>query len=86
MTGGATSWSVKLAPEHNCGHVLKRMRKPSFEQFEQFLTVFERESALAGKEQYVIPYLMSGFPGCTDADMRALGQWLNQRGWRPQRI
>ena len=37
-----------------------------------------------GREQYVIPYLMSGFPGCTDEDMRALAQWLARRHWSPQ--
>jgi uncharacterized radical SAM protein YgiQ len=77
---------LKLAPEHRCEAVLRRMRKPPFEQFERFLTLFERESRAAGKEQYVIPYLMSAFPGCTDDDMRELARWLKARGWRPQQV
>ena len=58
----------------------------NFEAFESFLTVFERESARAHKEQYVVPYLMSGFPGCTDDDMRDLASWLRARGWRPRQV
>ncbi|MFW6108793.1 MAG: YgiQ family radical SAM protein [bacterium] len=77
---------LKLAPEHRCEPVLRLMRKPSFEAFERFLTVFERESAAAGKEQYVIPYLMSAFPGCTEHHMIELARWLKARGWRPQQV
>ncbi|MFC1805569.1 YgiQ family radical SAM protein [Planctomycetota bacterium] len=77
---------LKLAPEHRCDAVLGLMRKPPFEQFERFLTLFERESAEAGKEQFVIPYLMSAFPGCTEDDMRELAAWLKTRGWRPQQV
>jgi radical SAM superfamily enzyme YgiQ (UPF0313 family) len=77
---------AKVAPENMADHVLKLMRKPGFHTFERFLDVFERESAKAGKRQYVIPYLMSAFPGCTDDDMRALGDWLRQRGWKPEQV
>ena len=77
---------LKLAPEHSCAHVLQLMRKPAFDSFLQFLTLFERESRLIGKKQYVIPYLMSAFPGCTDDDMRELAHWLKAQGWRPQQV
>ncbi|ADU62054.1 MAG: YgiQ family radical SAM protein [Pseudodesulfovibrio sp.] len=77
---------AKVAPENMAEHVLKLMRKPTFDTFERFLDVFERESKIAGKRQYVIPYLMSAFPGCTDDDMRALGQWLRDRGWKPEQV
>jgi len=80
FTGG----QLKLAPEHASDTVLALMRKPAFKTFERFLTLFEKESRAAGKEQYVIPYLMSAFPGCTDADMRALAGWLKARGWKPR--
>jgi uncharacterized radical SAM protein YgiQ len=80
FTGG----QLKLAPEHSSDAVLALMRKPAFKVFESFLTLFEKESRAAGKEQYVVPYLMSAFPGCTDADMRALAGWLKARGWKPR--
>jgi uncharacterized radical SAM protein YgiQ len=77
---------LKIAPEHRCDHVLRLMRKPRFETFERFLNAFERESHQAHKEQYVIPYLISAFPGCTDEDMQALAEWLRERGWKPQQV
>jgi len=86
LIGEFTGGQLKLAPEHCVGAVLRLMRKPAFAAFEQFLTVFERVSRDAGKEQYVIPYFLSAFPGCTDADMRALAHWLRERGWRPQQV
>lgn len=86
LIGEFTGGQLKLAPEHCCNPVLRLMRKPAFEVFERFLTVFERESRRAGKEQYIIPYLISAFPGCTDDDMRALADWLKRRGWKPQQV
>ncbi len=77
---------LKIAPEHVCDTVLRLMRKPGIRVFEEFLSVFSRESERAGKEQYVIPYLMSAFPGTTDEDMRALGRWLAARGWKPRQV
>lgn len=77
---------LKIAPEHCADRVLELMRKPPFESFERFLALFEQASSRAGKEQYVIPYLISAFPGCTDDDMRALARWLRERGWRPQQV
>lgn len=86
LVGEFTGGQLKLAPEHSCDGVLRLMRKPAFRVFEEFLSVFERESRSAGKEQYVVPYLLSAFPGCTDADMRALSRWLKERGWKPQQV
>jgi uncharacterized radical SAM protein YgiQ len=77
---------LKIAPEHSGDRVLRLMRKAPFDVFEEFLTVFERISREAGKEQYVVPYLMSAFPGCTDDDMRALSRWLKQKGWKPRQV
>lgn len=77
---------LKIAPEHVCDHILALMRKPGNRVFEEFLTVFARESSKAGKEQYVVPYLMSAFPGTTDQDMRTLAAWLAKRGWQPRQV
>jgi uncharacterized radical SAM protein YgiQ len=82
FTGG----QLKVAPEHICSRVLRLMRKAPFSDFLDFMTVFERASESAGKQQYLVPYLMSAFPGCTDDDMRELAQWLKSRGWRPQQV
>ncbi len=77
---------LKVAPEHASDKVLKLMRKPSFHRFEQFMALFSNASCGVGKEQYVIPYLISAFPGCTDDDMRDLARWLRERGWRPRQV
>lgn len=82
FTGG----QLKVAPEHTSDAVLALMRKPARGLFEVFLNNFLEMCKQAGKEQYVIPYLMSGFPGCTDGDMRALSVWLASRGWNPQQV
>ena len=83
-TGEFTGGQLKVAPEHCAPSVLELMRKPSLDVFEAFLESFVRQSRAAGREQYVVPYLMSGFPGCTDEDMRTLSHWLRQRHWNPQ--
>ncbi len=77
---------LKVAPEHLSDKVLRLMRKPSFARFEAFLELFADASHQAGRTQYVIPYLISAFPGCTDGDMRDLARWLQQRGWRPKQV
>lgn len=82
FTGG----QLKVAPEHICDSVLELMRKPSLEVFEEFLDAFTMFSDEAEKEQYVIPYLISAFPGCTDSNMRELANWLQRRGWSPQQV
>ena len=79
FTGG----QLKIAPEHISEAVLRLMRKPGPRTLERFLDLF-RQSSL--KEQYVIPYLMSAYPGCTDTHMRELAAWLKARGWRPQQV
>ena len=80
FTGG----QLKVAPEHCEPGVLARMRKPPTATLDAFLEVFARESRAAGREQYVIPDLLSAYPGCTDDDMRALARWLARRGWNPR--
>lgn len=82
FTGG----QLKVAPEHICDRVLDLMRKPGLGVFERFLAAFADHSTAAGKEQYVVPYLLSAFPGCTDDDMRTLARWLATRGWSPKQV
>ncbi len=77
---------LKLAPEHSESATLRRMRKPEIHVFEKYLHLFEQASQQAGKRQYVIPYLMSAFPGCTDSEMKRLAEWLRARGWQPQQV
>ncbi len=82
FTGG----QLKIAPEHSENDVLDLMRKPPLKVFETFLAAFQKHCQKVGREQYVVPYLMSAYPGCTDAHMRDLAHWLAQRNWKPQQV
>lgn len=77
---------LKVAPEHSQEHVLRLMRKPPLKAFETFMGLFAACSRRAGKEQYIVPYLISAFPGCTESDMSALAGWFKRQGWRPRQV
>ena len=66
------SGRLKVAPEHTCPAVLKLMRKPSFELFNEFKKVFEKINAEEHLRQQIIPYFISSHPGCHEADMAEL--------------
>lgn len=76
----------KVAPEHCVPEVLALMRKPPAEVFERFVAAFYGANRTAGRDQYVVPYLMSAFPGCTEASMQTLVRWLKARRWKPQQV
>lgn len=66
------SGRLKVAPEHTQDKVLSQMRKPSFKLFEQFKRLFDRINRRYGLNQQLIPYFISGHPGCTEPDMAEL--------------
>jgi uncharacterized radical SAM protein YgiQ len=79
------SGHLKVAPEHLHPEVLRRMRKPSG-IFERFQEQFRNESAAAGKEQYLVPYFIAGFPGCTEGQMGAVEDSLRATRWNLQQV
>jgi len=79
------SGHLKVAPEHLDPSVLRRMRKPGG-VFGPFLEAFRRESAAAGKEQYLVPYFISSFPGCTQEQMREVEGFLRATRWNLQQV
>jgi uncharacterized radical SAM protein YgiQ len=79
------SGHLKVAPEHLHPDVLKRMRKPAG-LFEQFQEMFHEESEAAGKEQYLVPYFISSFPGCGDKEMTVVEKFLNKSKWNLQQV
>jgi len=70
------SGHLKIAPEHVSRSVTKCMHKPSQEVLQAFRARFDAVSRAVGKEQYLLPYLMSGHPGCTVSDMVELAEFL----------
>lgn len=77
---------LKVAPEHTVPGVLRLMRKTDFSLFERFCNLFSEKSRITGHRQYIIPYVMSAFPGCRMEDMHALKHWFAQRGWEPRQV
>ena len=62
------------------------MRKDPPEDFFKYREIFEKESAAVGKEQYLIPLLISNFPGTTDDEMRTVEKYLDKENWSPQQV
>ena len=48
-----------MAPEHISENVLKYMGKPANTVYQAFIKRYQRINAKTGKEQFVVPYLMS---------------------------
>ncbi len=77
---------LSVAPEHSSDKVLAKMKKPGIAAFERFREMFQSASAACGKDQYDIPYFISGHPGCDTHDMIELACWLKEQGYRPRQV
>lgn len=79
------SGHMKVAPEHMHPDVLRRMRKPAGD-FPAFMEKFFELSEEADKEQYLVPYFISSFPGCTEKEMGAVETFLKKERWNLQQV
>ena len=86
LTGHHVSGLLKIAPEHLVDRVTDIMRKPGKRAFETFLARFRAESDRLGKRQFIVPYLISGHPGCTLADMLELALILKKMGMKVEQV
>lgn len=78
---------LKVAPEHTDPEVLKRMRKPSIENFEAFDAAFRTASAEVGKpKQYLVPYFIASHPGSDLNSMIDLALFLKKNGYKPDQV
>jgi len=80
------SGQLKVAPEHCSPGVLDLMGKPHIEAYEKFSKDFYAATKKAGKEQYLVPYLMSSHPGSTLRDAVALAVFLKKHRIRPEQV
>jgi radical SAM superfamily enzyme YgiQ (UPF0313 family) len=80
------SGQLKVAPEHCVDTVLDYMGKPHIDVYEKFRQKYEHLNKRYGKEQYLVPYLMSSHPGCTLGDAVRLAEWLNRTGRQPEQV
>lgn len=86
LVGHHVSGLLKVAPEHFAEHVTALMRKPGRKVFDSFLRRFRDECDRIGKQQHIVPYLISGHPGCTLPDMLELALALKTLGFKVEQI
>ncbi len=80
------SGQLKVAPEHICKGVLDTMGKPTREVYEKFRKRFFEITKSVGKEQYLVPYLISSHPGSTLNDAVELALYLKEWGYTPEQV
>ncbi len=80
------SGQLKVAPEHCTPEVLDSMGKPHIESFLKFQKKYYKLCKEDGKEQYLVPYLMSSHPGSTMKDAVELALFLKREHLRPEQV
>ena len=80
------SGQLKVAPEHCTDHVLSCMGKPSVSVYDRFKKRYFELCSAIGKEQYLVPYLMSSHPGSTMHDAVELALYLKRGGYAPEQV
>ncbi|MEA4884627.1 MAG: YgiQ family radical SAM protein [Clostridia bacterium] len=80
------SGQLKVAPEHVSDRVLALMRKPGCDVYEAFTEEYKRLNRVKGKDQYLVPYFISGHPGSTLADAVALADYILSLGYTPEQV
>jgi uncharacterized radical SAM protein YgiQ len=80
------SGQLKVAPEHVVDSVLEKMGKPGRKVYDAFVKKFYEINKELGKEQYLVPYLISSHPG---SDLKAaveLAVYLKKTGYAPEQV
>ncbi len=80
------SGHLKVAPEHITKHVTDIMHKPGKGTFEEFRKRFETENKKLKKKQYILPYFMSGHPGCTIENMIELAEYIRDNNLYTEQV
>lgn len=80
------SGQLKVAPEHCSAAVLDKMGKPHIEAYLRFAKRYFDYTKQIGKEQYLVPYLMSSHPGSTLKDAVELAQFLKRERLHPEQV
>lgn len=80
------SGQLKVAPEHCSAAVLEKMGKPSIATYQKFRKRFFELTKSMGKQQYLVPYLMSSHPGSTLREAVDLALFLKKEGLKPEQV
>lgn len=80
------SGQLKVAPEHISDVVLSKMGKPSNDVYEKFVDKYNKLNKNLGKNQFLVPYLMSSHPGSTLKEAIELAEYLRDLGYMPEQV
>ena len=80
------SGQLKVAPEHISDTVLSCLGKPRVEVYNRFVKAYQNMNRRLGKEQYLVPYLMSSHPGSTLKEAVELAEYLRDLGYMPEQV
>lgn len=80
------SGQLRVAPEHISDRVLRCMGKPKNDVYNAFSEKFYKINKQIGKQQYIVPYLMSSHPGSTLKDAVILAVYLKEHHLNPQQV
>ena len=80
------SGQLRVAPEHVSDAVLSVMGKPGRAVYDEFVSAFEQANRDLGKEQYLVPYLMSSHPGSTLKEAVELAEYCRDLGFNPEQV
>ena len=80
------SGQLKVAPEHICDSVLDCMGKPHIDIYNAFKKKYFDLCKQVGKEQYLVPYLMSSHPGSTINEAIELACYLKAEHYAPEQV
>lgn len=80
------SGQLKVAPEHICDVVLSKMGKPENAVYKAFTQKYQKLNQKLGKNQFLVPYLMSSHPGSTLKEAVALAEYLRDIGSVPEQV
>ena len=80
------SGQLKVAPEHVSDAVLSVMGKPSRATYDEFVRAYRQTNQELGKDQYLVPYLMSSHPGSTLKEAVELAEYCRDLGYMPEQV
>ena len=80
------SGQLKVAPEHVSPKVLSVMGKPGRDVYDAFCAKYAKINQQLGKEQYLVPYLISSHPGSDLAAAIELAEYLRDINHQPEQV
>jgi len=80
------SGQLKVAPEHCSSNVLSHMGKPDIAVYDKFREKYAALNEELGRNQYLVPYLMSSHPGSTMDDAAELALYTKRIGLAPEQV